>query len=90
MSNGEYKSIIYLSGTSFLFSCAMIPSGRCTLVHFGELFLQKVHLRKPNAGAGLKGAGVLSVLFSLYILYIGLFYYKKHKKKSAPKYTETA
>jgi len=95
LSNGEYKSIIYLPGTSFLFSCAMIPSDRCTLVHFGELFLQKVHLRKPNAGAGLKGAGlkgagVLSVLFSLYILYIGPFYYKKHKKKSAPKYTETA
>jgi len=61
----------------------MLPSRKCTLVHFGELFLQKVHLRKPNAGAGLKGAGVLSVLFSLYILYIGPFYYKKHKKKSA-------
>ena len=53
------KILIVCAGTSFLFSCAMIPSGRCTLVHFGELFLQKVHLRKPNAGAGLKGAGEL-------------------------------
>ena len=61
----------------------MLPSRKCTLVHFGELFLQKVHLLNPNDDAGLKGAGVLSVLFSLYILYIGPFYYKKHKKKSA-------
>ena len=52
-------------------------------MHFGELFLQKVHLLNPNDDAGLKGAGVLSVLFSLYILYIGPFYYKKQKKKSA-------